>query len=232
MPDLCLQRSLCGDPRARQETGPCTASQPRQGELGGSEAARRRQQESLARRLTLPVYCLAACACPADPVHEPDLADRSTVQRSSCVCASRLLAARVAAEHPLRRPPLSAALASRPADLQEQRAVPMFASTSTAAPSRPSRSPRRRSPLARAARTALALAVAGTAISAVNGAMYEPPEGQVMLGFWFDPANRKSAAALRPPLSSSRARPSTTHRRHQRRNAPRVVASRLALVPA
>ncbi|GAA5955194.1 hypothetical protein JCM8115_001879 [Rhodotorula mucilaginosa] len=65
----------------------------------------------------------------------------------------------------------------------------MFASTSTAAPSRPSRSPRRRSPLARAARTALALAVAGTAISAVNGAMYEPPEGQVMLGFWFDPAN-------------------------------------------
>lgn len=92
----------------------------------------------------------------------------------------------------------------------------MFASTSTAAPSRPSRSPRRRSPLARAARTALALAVAGTAISAVNGAMYEPPEGQVMLGFWFDPANRKSPAALRPPLSSSRARPSTTHRRHQK----------------
>ncbi|GAA5861372.1 hypothetical protein JCM3774_000227 [Rhodotorula dairenensis] len=62
----------------------------------------------------------------------------------------------------------------------------MFASTSTTLSSR---SPRRRSPLARAARTALALAVAGTAISAVNAAMYEPPAGQVMLGFWFDPAD-------------------------------------------
>ncbi|POY71229.1 hypothetical protein BMF94_5541 [Rhodotorula taiwanensis] len=65
----------------------------------------------------------------------------------------------------------------------------MFASTSTATPSRPARSPRRRSPLARAAQTALALAVAGSAVTAVQGAMFEPPAGQVMLGFWFDPAS-------------------------------------------
>lgn len=75
--------------------------------------------------------------------------------------------------------------------------------------------------MARAARAALALAVAGTAVSAVNGAMYEPPEGQVMLGFWFDPANRKSAAALRPriPARAHRPRIAVTGRR----NAPRVV---------
>ena len=79
--------------------------------------------------------------------------------------------------------------------------------------------------MARAARAALALAVAGTAVSAVNGAMYEPPEGQVMLGFWFDPANRKSAAALRAPIDHASPSPEDGTR-HGSSNP------RLALFPA
>jgi hypothetical protein len=213
---------------ARQKTSLCTASARR---TGGSWVKRgcNKKTTSIARRLVLPVYCPAACACPADPAHEPDLADRSTAPRSSRACPSRLLAARLsAAEHPFADrlfPPLSPRVSLT---CRSSPHYAMFASTSTAAPSRPSRSPRRRSPLARAARTALALAVAGTAISAVNGAMYEPPEGQVMLGFWFDPANRKSARSAAPSSRVSRACPSTTHRRHRKteRATGRRTASR------
>lgn len=99
-PAPCLQRSLWGFSRhPHQRKRPCTASPKR---TGGTWSKRGCKKKKTTRpsTLTLPVYCPAACACPADPVHEPDLADRSTAQRSSCVCLSRLLAARVAAEHP------------------------------------------------------------------------------------------------------------------------------------
>lgn len=149
----------------------------------------------------------SACACRADPVHASDPADRSASQRPLLPRVWFPSGLLVAAEHPrFARPPLASALAlpapTRPELCSPCESATMSASTSTASSSR---SPRRRSPLARAARAALALAVASTAISAVNAAMYEPPAGQVMLGFWFDPADRESGPVTRPAAAASRA---------------------------
>ncbi|GAA5899065.1 hypothetical protein JCM6882_004606 [Rhodosporidiobolus microsporus] len=67
----------------------------------------------------------------------------------------------------------------------------MHASTSAAAPRRSFRrataAPRQPRPFKAAAAAALAAVALGA--TAVNAAMFEPPEGQILFGMWFDPAD-------------------------------------------